>query len=94
MRDNKFSWLAQLIDIALLVHLVRLLVVDEEVGGALAACPLVKQSLVGLRVEGLLHEKFKLELVSYEGNRQMRPEIGAGALSRTRRRLGALGHHI
>ena len=40
--DDEFGGLAELLDLTLLVHLVGLLVVDEEVGGALAAEPLVE----------------------------------------------------
>jgi len=37
--DDEFDGLAELLHLALLVNLVGLLVVDEEVGGALATHP-------------------------------------------------------
>ena len=61
MRDDKFVWLAKLVNVALLVHLVGLLVVDEQVGGALACHPLVQQGFVRLLLEGLLH---KIQIVT------------------------------
>ena len=52
--DKEFLGLAELLDLALLVHLVGLLVVDEEVGTALATHPLVEDLLVRLFLERLL----------------------------------------
>ena len=67
MRDHKLVWLTQFVDVALLVHLVGLLVVDKQVGGTLACHPLVEHSLVGLLLEGLLHKFKLLGAVSYVG---------------------------
>ena len=53
--DDEFGGLAQLLDLALLVHAVRLLVVHEQVSGASSGHPLLENLLVGLLVEGLLH---------------------------------------
>ena len=51
--------LAELLDLSLLVHLVGLLVVDEQVGGALATDPSLQDLLVRLLLKGLLYrEKF------------------------------------
>ena len=53
--DDEFGGLAQLLDLALLVHAVRLLVVHEQVSGAGSGHPLLENLLVGLLVERLLH---------------------------------------
>ena len=53
--DNEFRCAAlDFFGLALLVDPVGLLVVDEELGGALATHPLVKHGLVGRLIEWLL----------------------------------------
>jgi hypothetical protein len=65
--DNEFvGLLLELLGLALLVDLVRLLVVHEELGGALAAHPLVEDLLVGLLLEGLSLVLLEFEGGSYE----------------------------
>ena len=67
--DDEFVRLAKLLNLSLLVHPVGLLVVNEEVGRAGAADPLVKNRLVGLLLKGLLltnFMKFKLNAGRYE----------------------------
>jgi len=46
MSDDELGGLAELVNVALLVNLVGLLVVDEQVGGTLAVHPLVVDSFV------------------------------------------------
>jgi len=60
--DKEFGGLAELLDLTLLVHLVGLLVVDEEVGRALATHPLVEDLLVRL-----LLERLAVVLLEFEG---------------------------
>ena len=52
--DDKLGGLAELLNLTLLVELVRLLVVDEQVGGALACHPALKDLLVLRLLEGIL----------------------------------------
>ena len=54
--DDELGGLAELVDIALLVDLVGLLVVDEQVGGTLAIHPLVVDGFVRFCLERLLQE--------------------------------------
>ena len=56
--DNEFGRAAlDFLGLTLLVDPVRLLVVDEQLGGALAAHPLVEHGLVGRLFEGLLRTR-------------------------------------
>ena len=56
--DNEFGGAAlDFLGLALLVDPVRFLVVDEQLGGALAAHPLVEHGLVGRLFEGLLRTR-------------------------------------
>ena len=55
--DEEFGRLLfQLFDLALLVHPIGLLVVNEQLGGALAAHPFVEELLVISFLKGLLHK--------------------------------------
>ena len=58
--DLELGGLAELLNVALLVELVGLLVVDEEVGGAGATGPLVVQSLVLRFLKGLLNYEIQI----------------------------------
>ena len=62
--DDEFVGLAKLLDLTLLVHSVGLLIVDEEVGGAGTAHPLLENLLVWRLVEGLLHKRHQIQIMA------------------------------
>jgi hypothetical protein len=64
--DLELGGLAELLNVALLVELVGLLVVDEEVGGALAGHPALENLLVLRLVERVSLVLLQLEGGSYE----------------------------
>jgi hypothetical protein len=64
--DDKLGGLAELLNLTLLVELVRLLVVDEQVGGALTCHPTLKDLLVLRLLEGISLVLLQLEGGGYE----------------------------